>query len=421
MRALLSNQLFSNTASQLVVKVLSSGTTFLVTILISYFLGLPVYGSFIKVTTFVSIFYLIIDFGINSIFIRDFYEQTHKKFVNLVFLRLCIALLVFLTLTVITFLLPYNSLTQTGFSSAEKIGVILFSLTLFTQGFLVSLQSIFQKNEQYSLGVIPSVTSSIVLITGILFSIALKNFYLILFSFILSAIVACYFGFVRTNKLFNLYARSHDLSIFSKQILKSSLPLALMLFLNVVYFRADSFILSLQKSNLDVGVYGLAYKFFEFCIALPTFFSNSVYPQLIRLQDNEEQFEKKIFKYSKLLLLLSVLLIGIIFIFSQILPFIRSGFGLSVFPLRILSLSLPFFFLTSLLQWVLVIRKETKTLLGIYGLTMVINISLNMIFVPRYSYIASSFITVITEGLVFISFLIILLLLKPVKNTRIQS
>ena len=191
-----------------------------------------------------------------------------------------------------------------------------------------------------------------------------------------------------------------------------SAPLALMLFLNVLYFRVDTFLLALYKSNIDVGAYGFSYKIFEFLIAFPTFLSASIFPILITHKNDNLKFNKKVKSYSVLLLVSAIVLSVIVFLFAPIITVIKPDLTQAVLPLRILSFSLPFFFLTSLFQWVILLRNKVKILIGIYAITMLLNIFLNVLYVPTYSYVAASIITVITEGIVFVLMLLVVTFTK---------
>jgi O-antigen/teichoic acid export membrane protein len=51
-------------------------------------------------------------------------------------------------------------------------------------------------------------------------------------------------------------------------------------------------------------------------------------------------------------------------------------------------------------MWVLIAEKKQKLLLGIYGISMIINICLNYFFIPVYGYMAAAWITVGSEALV---------------------
>lgn len=391
-----------NTFSQFLVRLFSSSTTLVTTLLISFFLGTGTFGSFIKITTFVSFFYLIADFGINGIFIKDYGE---KDFGNFLLLRILGSALLIFLVCLIVFFLPYNSITNAGFSSIEKLGIILFSLTIGTQSLFLTLSAVLQKNKTYAKSIVPSLVSSMSLIVLVSLSVYYKNIFLILFSYVISGVILLSLLFRQINKHYSIHFAVFKFWSFSKGILIASLPLALMLFLNLVYAKADILILSVMKPTTDVGIYGFSYRFFEFAIAIPAFFANSMYPLLLEKKGNKQLFEQATKKYSLQLLIFSFVVTTLLFAGSPILKLLRADYQASVLPLQILSLSLPFFFLTSLLQWVLVIKNKKYFLVAIYAFSMIINISANVLFIPHYSYIASSVITVVCEVVVFLAML----------------
>jgi O-antigen/teichoic acid export membrane protein len=57
---------------------------------------------------------------------------------------------------------------------------------------------------------------------------------------------------------------------------------------------------------------------------------------------------------------------------------------------------------TSLLQWSLITLGKQKFLLYIYLISAIINVALNLIFIPSFSYLASAVITGVTELLVMV-------------------
>jgi O-antigen/teichoic acid export membrane protein len=87
---------------------------------------------------------------------------------------------------------------------------------------------------------------------------------------------------------------------------------------------------------------------------------------------------------------------------SPLFTLIKPDFTSAIIPFRILLISLPFFFTTSLLQWALIAKGEQKYLMNVYFFSTIINIILNLIFIPQFSYLACAVITVFSEGLVFV-------------------
>jgi O-antigen/teichoic acid export membrane protein len=407
-------KIFSNTAAQFVVKFTSSLSTLLTSFLITRFLGFGVYGSFTKIVTFVAFFYLLVDAGMNAAFLKD-HTSHEKDFANIILLRILFSGMLICIACIIGFLLPYNALTKTGYSDLEKMGILIYSLTIGTYGISLSLMVYLQKKLSYQKSVFPNLVSSAVMIGVLAIGIATHNLFIILIGSVLSGVALCLFLFLNLNRQQVLNKRLTNFIGFSKKLIRNAAPLAALLFLNIVYAKADTIVLSFTKSSADVGVYGFSYRMFEFLIAIPLFFSNSVYPILLANHADSTAFLKLMKQYAFVLFWSAVFMGTLCYIGAPTLSLLYPELGVVVLPFQILVLSLPFFFLTSLFQWVLVIKNKYRLLLGIYGTTMILNIVLNILFIPRYSYVASASITVITEGLVFLIMVSYLVFLR-VKN-----
>jgi O-antigen/teichoic acid export membrane protein len=373
------------------------------TLLIAYFAGYETLGSFTKIVAFVSIFYLIADFGMNSIFLKTYFENINKHFGNLILLRLLFSFALVPLVALLAFLLPQNKITGIGFSDFEKYGIVIFSLTIIGVGLNISLQAFLQRRLSYYLSLVPTLLSSITLLTLVTIASFNHNLYILLFSYIASNAVLTFSLFIIIKKKYGLTIRTtSNFSKFSKALILSSLPLGLMLFFNLLYAKADTFILSIYRPTYDVGVYGISYKFFEVLLAFPTFLANSVYPLLLKEQKNPKKYFSLFKRYTSLFVFLSFLITVISFISAPLISILKVEFVKSVVPLQILILSLPFFFLTSLLQWHFLIKGKMKFLVPLYGGALILNIFLNIIFVPTFSYYAASITTGLSEALVFV-------------------
>jgi len=406
--------IFSNTASQILARLFSSGSSFIVTLLITYYLGFETFGSFTKITTFVTFFYIFIDFGLNPIFLQKHFHNAEQLLDRLLTVRFVISIILLFIIVLLSIALPYNPITNSGFSQLEKLGIFLYSLTLFTHSVMLSIQSIFQKKLAYKNGILPSLFSAVVLIVGVLVGVIFNNLYAILLSYFIAGIAYTLTAMYIT-KVVHFHFYENDLLLFTKDLVKAASPLALLLIFNVVYFRIDTLLLSVMKSTTEVGIYGFSYKFFEFAIIVPTYISNVLYPMLLSI-NNIQELKIQTNMYVKRMLILGSFATFVGFVSSPLLGFIKDSYTPSITPLQILSLSFPFFFATSILQWFFIIRKRMKYVVCVYALTMLINIVLNFIFIPQFSYIASSYITVLTEGIIFI-FLMIQLQFDNAKNT----
>lgn len=408
--------IFKNTFYQTLTRIVTSGIGFLITIIIARSFGVLGYGEFTKVTAFVVLFYLIADFGLNAIFLKEDDEKLHFR--DLFYLRIFLSLILIILANSIALILPYNKSLDLGFSEQTKLGVFIFSFSILFQGILYSSSAVFQKKFKYSFLLISSgIGSFLTLILVFINAYFLKSVLNIYLAFILGmGTTALISIFLTGSKIIPL---SLDLK-FTKNLLKEALPIGLMLIFNLIYFRIDIFLLSIFRSTTEVGIYGLSYKFFDFLIAMPLFLSNSIYPLLLNKKGEGKSFLMMIKKYFFIYLFLSLLLINIFWFASSLFSLIKNDFTASILPFRILLLSLPFFFTTSILQWALIAQRKQKFLMVVYLIVAIINIFLNLIFIPSFGYIASAIITGVCEVLVFAFLLWKFLKIKKIMGMESQ-
>ena len=399
-----------NTLWQSIARLFSSFIGFLITIIIASHFGVLGYGDFVKITSFVAPFYLLIDFGLNAFYL----QLENKQYSKLFWLRIYIAFITFALINFINLFLPYDSVLNSGYSPSVKMGIFIFSFSAFSQAIIFSSLAVFQERLRYLSYMVSIILGSIINIFLVLI-MALSNNQInyVILAFVLSGFSTALLAAIFLKEKISMPKVNY---LFSKKLLIESFPLALMLFFNLIYFRIDSIILALLKSTGDVGIYGLSYKFFDFLIALPLFLSNSLYPILLQNQKNYRKLKLIIRNYSLVFLFFGIVLIIPFWFFSPFFSLIKEDFVKSVLPFRILLLSLPFFFISSFLQWVLISFKDQKFLTLIYFVCAVFNIVLNLIFIPQYSYIAAAIITIASEGLVVLLLLIRLILQKNIRT-----
>lgn len=386
-----------NAIYQLVTKIITAGIGFFITILIAKVFGVLGIGLYAQITAFIAPLVLLVDFGLNAFFIQE--ETIEHHFKDLLLLRILVTLLLLTILFIVLILLPFNPITQQGFSPQAKIGILIFSLTLFPQALLFSSTAVFQRKLRYDLFMKATIINSVASIAFILLCILLHfPLELTMGAFVLAQMIGGTVS-LRWTKY------SIDPSAFDKKyattLLLRSLPLGLMLFLNLLYFRSDIFILSSLKSIDEVGIYGLANKFFDFFIAIPLFLSNALYPILLQNRSDHKKLRRLIIKYSFIFLIVSFVVLLFGWFITPLFTVIKNDFSSSIAPYHLLLLSLPFFFLTSLYQWILIMTHQQKYLLLVYAIATIINIGLNLVFIPKGSYNAAAIITGVSEGIVF--------------------
>lgn len=394
-------KVFYNVASQVFGKGLTATSTFIVTILISRALGESGYGDFTKIFVFIGYFYTLSDFGLNSIYVKIADDKNQTKLLKaLLGTRLLMAIGLASIAVMIGFLVPYNAASATGFSPLVKIGIAIASLTIVTQALYTTSNAMFQRKLRYDLSTIAVVAGALVVLLGTLL-VTVKGGGLLAYSaiYVTQGIVNVAVAYFFIRKLTGQVVVPKFSKGDAQKIISGAWPVGTALILNLVYFRIDVFILSSFRSSSEVGVYGLAYQFFEAALTVPIFFANSIYPPLSQLRGKE--FKSKVTFWLLTLTGISLVVTLFLVVIANFIPFIYHGqFRGSIPSLQILALGMPFFFASALLWHTLIIFGKQKFLIPIYGAGMIFNLIANLIFIPQYGYMAATVITVLSEALV---------------------
>ena len=393
-----------NTGSQIVGKVITASITLVVTIIIGRTLGESGYGDFTKIFVFVGYFYTLADFGLNAIFVRLSKEEL-TLFKVLVGLRLLIGIVLAIVATLVAFLLPYNSAQNIGFAPLVKIGIVIASATIITQALFTTANAYFQKNLRYDLSTIAAVRGYIfILAVAAIVSLTSAGILGYTIAYVVGGLVFVFAAYL----IISTKLQRYFLPVFNWQqsihLLKLSWPIGTALVFNLIYFRIDVFILSNVRSSYEVGIYGLAYQFFEAALAIPIFFANAIYPVLAKLYLTDiGDFKRQVLFWIKVLISVSVILALALIIVAHFIPVVfQQRFPGSTQALQILALGMPFFFISALFWHLLIIYGKQKLLIYIYGAGAVINLIANLIFIPIYGYLAAAITTIVSEAIIMV-------------------
>lgn len=183
-----------------------------------------------------------------------------------------------------------------------------------------------------------------------------------------------------------------------------------------LYFKMDTLMLSFMKSNADVGIYNAAYKVLENLTFFPAMVAGLIMPIMAKnIFLDRKEFEivaNKMFKF--FLIIIIPLIIGVLFLSDGIIGIISgSGFSESANVLRILVFALAFIFFGQFFNTILIVGNLQRKLMVVLSLAAVVNISLNYFLIPRFSYLASAWTSVITEFVVVLfTFLMVFMKIK---------
>ena len=402
--------ILQNTFSQVMGKFVTMGATLVITAFITRDLGEAGYGQFTLIMGFAALFYIIVDFGLNAVVARELVMKeslTEVYLRALLFLRVVLSLILYGVGSLALLLLPYSGLV--------KIGILISLTTILTQALATSVNAVFQARMVYHRATIAVVISSLFLLFYVLIVNQVvpgdRMLYYVL-GYVVQGVILVVISFWLARKSLQRFWVLPEWKIV-KSIFYASLPLGLMLLFAQVHGKSDILLLSLLplpsrfglSTDETLGIYGLAYKVFEVVLVFATFFMNAAYPILVkRFEDNWELFQRSFRSIVWFLLLVGVL--GSFVVYLTAGPIINilggEGFEHSVVALRLLSVGLPIFFVSSAFQWYLVAVNKQRALPVIYLIGASITVVLNLIFVPMFSYVAPAILTWVVEFLILL-------------------
>lgn len=392
------------TGWQLLGKVITSISTLIIFSLISRNYGESGIGVYTLAITYLGFFFLAGDLGVNAYGIR-FFENSPIYFNKILGFRIVHGLLLVLIAMVGSVIFLFEQ-------PLVFWSIIFGSLAIIGSAIFVTTNLVFQSKLRYDLSVIASCLSSVVVlgivVLFVLFQVSLP--YLL---------IGQVFGWLLCGTIGLLLVRRY-VSVkpiyefsFNFRMMTTYWPVSFTLLFNVIYFRIDTFIMTFSRGIVDVGIYNLAYQFFSNALVFPTFMMNALYPLFVK---EHKKSEKALlpFMIKSAVVMGTVGFVGTIvtYIFSPfVVRFVAGdlGFEGSIQSLKILSFSFPAFFLSAVLMWGLVTLHLNKRMLAVYVIGLIVNFALNFIYIPQYSYIAASWITVFCEYLILLLQLVILI------------
>lgn len=408
----MNKSIFYNTTSQLGAKLISMALTVITTVLITRALGKEGYGQFSIMQTLPALFFILSDFGLNATALKKMAgsdKNPQSYYQAILTLRPLLSLLCIVVLNTVVQFLPYSPFLN--------MGIFMSSFWILTQALFSSTNLAFQHKQRYDLASIGYILGS-VLITLMVYGFIkigldvrfLSFSYVVggLITFGINAHVLAKLGFQTS---LNLHALADKTAL--KDLLSASLPLGLMFVFSQINFKTDAVLLSLLRlpeglklDNISsVAIYALPYKIFEVTLSIPTFIMNATYPVFVaRFNQGHADLKKTFFKIIKLTLGLGLTASIGLYLVAPFAIHLLGGaeFIQSVSVLRILSVGLFLFFLTQPLAYLIITLDKQRYLPIIYLIGAIFNVSANLLFIPKYSFYASAYITWFSEGLILL-------------------
>ncbi len=393
-------------------KILRLVVGFFVSVWVSRYLGPSDFGIFSYALAFATIFAAIGSLGLDQIIIKEFVKQPQKaeQILGTSFRLLSIASCVtygFLLISIFYFQWDDKlTLIMTSIIGSSIFFNILNVIRCFFESRIEAKYNVWVSNAALaiiaSIKVVSILLEAPLLVFGIIY--AFECFLFALGYFIMYSI--------KIGKV-KKWAFNKKLS---KDILRSSLPMMFSIILSTIYLKIDQIMISEYVNDKEVGLYAVAVTLTQIWFFIPTIIYNSIFPSLLKTKENNEAlYYKRLQNLFNIMTIIGYILAIPISIYASFLittiygiPYAAAApmFGVLIWVLPLVNLS------TSRLVHIHTMNLE-KTFLYITLMSCIINIVLNLIFIPLWGGLGAA---IATFGTHLFSAYLSNLLFKPLRK-----
>jgi len=194
-------------------------------------------------------------------------------------------------------------------------------------------------------------------------------------------------------------------SIRLSSVFGKAWPFGLAVFFQMIYYQSDIVILKYLAGNDAAGIYNVAFVMLAIVFILPSaIYQKFLMPKIHYWANYENEFLLKAYrKGNKYMLILGVLSALMIIATSSFLVPLLFGpeYSGAVILLNVLVLSIPFVFMAYNSGAVLVTKHHVYRKVKYMGIVAIINVILNVIFIPAYGAEGAAITTVASNLILF--------------------
>lgn len=361
-------------------------------------LGSEQFGIYTLATTLGFILVLLSDMGIYTITAR---EISKKPGIASSFYSRVFSTKIFLTAFALPMLLGYLFIMK--YDATSVYVILVFAVSAVLTSFSKSAFGVFQGFQRMQYEAICISTEKIISFAiGIAFlflGFGVKTF---IWSFVISGIALFALAHFYLYKLFIKFR----LRFSTKQslvILSVSTYVGASAFLAMIYNHLDILMLSKMANLTDIGHYSAAYQILRVTSIFPTILATAFLPQLTQLSKKPESLAELFAKGLGYLAIIIIPLVPAIMILHE--PLFIFIVGPEMLPgadaFQILAVAVVFQMLNIFFVPLYVATDHQRKIVQFQVIGLVVNVVLNLLLIPLYSFMGASYATVATELCIF--------------------
>ncbi|MCL4262548.1 MAG: flippase [Anaerolineae bacterium] len=385
-------RLLSNTALTYISSVFVKASNTVLFIFIGRLLGPAVAGTYNLGITYFTIMLALSGWGLHELLVRELAPRRQESghyLSNYLVLRLILALLTYgLLILLLKTALPYTETT--------KMVIAVLSLAIFPEAIFMMFQALFAAHEKLLMPSLAAIINGIfkllagywVLIRG---GDALGLAWIMVFGGVIGAVVLI-------PSLIQLLRRTNLLStrlsfLFMRHQLRLAPGFILISFFTAMDFQLDALIISFYLDETSLGYYGAAQIFVLGFLMMPAAFRTAIYPLMARYYHEDSQKLALLYHRTNRYILAAVFPVCIsVMVMAPWLIMLLFGeaFQPAISALQVMIWTVIFAFLTVPNARLALVANRQSQAGWITGLSMTINLALNIWLIPRYGIVGAA-------------------------------
>ncbi|VAW31148.1 hypothetical protein MNBD_CHLOROFLEXI01-3602 [hydrothermal vent metagenome] len=370
-------------------------------------------GSFQTAIVTAGIFDIVANFGLDILLIRDVAgdrEKAPNYLLNTTILRLGAAVVA--SLPVVAIIAATQLFDQANaLTRPEIMATVLIMTGMVFSGMSKGVTGLFYVHEEAEL---PNAMTTVTTILKVGFGVTVL---LMGFGFVGLAAVSILTNIITLTLLIIIALRRYTLRgpwqidwALQRNMVRAGFPLMLIHLLQTVFISIDSYLLRVLLPNGQevTGWYSSAYKWFNALQIVPSFFTLALFPIISRKIGESMAAARNMYGMSLKLMLLLALPVAAVTHYLAV-PLVNIVAGDEFLPagaiaLQIVIWSIPLGWLNSVTNYLLISLGLEGKQPRAFTIAVLFNIIANLIFIPRFSYVAAGVTTILSELLLLVLF-----------------
>ncbi len=391
-------RILKNTSYLTLAFVLQKILSFLYFIYIARSIGPVDLGLYDPIKSLIPILLILIDFSLSVVLVREIArapERVEEYLGSVLGIKAVFAFVVILGMGLFTNFSGYSVLIKT----VLYLDAIIVILDTFTLTFFAVFRGL-QNMKYEAIGMIGTQILTIIFgVTGLQLNWGLRALFV---AVIIGSIFNFIFSFLMVRRKIKIRIRLSWNKKIIKSFLKIAVPFAIAAMFVKIYTYTDRYLLLLFSGRGAVGWYVTAHKLTYALEFIPSAFAASIFPAMSSFFIyDRSQLARTFTRASRYLLIIAVpISLGVLVLADKIvLTLYGLDFETSIFPLRILMIGLLVIFLNFPVGAFLnACNLQIKNTINM-GITVAINVALNLILIPQYSFNGAA-IAALVSGIV---------------------